>query len=766
MSKSSNNGISTDYMDKLVENYADLGMEIRELSSVLSQNATILKESTSAFKKFEASKKTEKDALTLAKNLIKTRYDVGKIDLGVETTKISNLAAEKFAQKLAPILQKTLASPNGKNYSSRAMTIIDNFYTSGVFQSMRDEQRGAKSNQLFFRNTLDNEKLSRMYNDFANKMGVKIDNFQYKLLTFFKGAGQSFKKTVVGLGKDLLDGLEKSKWVGGALRDTFRLVGLLGAQWMSRFGQLGRIMGGAFYVAMELAGPAMVNLLLRGLGKLLPLILGGMGRVGGALGWGNLAGLAIGGAGAVMAYNAARDSERKGLGENANAYRVGGTVMGAGALSFGGAAVASGVGVVASGLGASGVATTAAGIAGALGPIGIALVAIGGVVAGIAHLYKRHYEKEMEHFYGTKEYYEKVLSDMAELTDEQKAMTGLQGTMAGPGSAGYASSDQGEYVTYGKMKVSKRDKSILNLHELSQKEASAAIQAYEAADPEGFNSLYEWVDSKHADLASFETDAVKFDHNGNKIAALGKKGQSREIDEFRKYLTKYLRGQGYEYGEASRIAGTYMMSSGKATGSNKYHTPGSEGSRYKTHFDQYGRTIDIIGEGMNTFGGKALAAFYSTGTRGYKVNVEQEGEGKSTGVHAHINPAKNVMSMAAQLNAEKYDKAMEKQRAIAAQNTIGVGNILKEVDKKAYEYVTSGTPVLTEQGRKNREEVYARELKKRGITLDTVDSTDVQAYSRMNNGQKEFAFMDDSGNVTWMIQKHAILYLQQYGANY
>jgi hypothetical protein len=107
-------------------------MEIRELSSVLSQNATILKESTSAFKKFEASKKTEKDALTLAKNLIKTRYDVGKIDLGVETTKISNLAAEKFAQKLAPILQKTLASPNGKNYSSRAMTIIDNFYTSGV----------------------------------------------------------------------------------------------------------------------------------------------------------------------------------------------------------------------------------------------------------------------------------------------------------------------------------------------------------------------------------------------------------------------------------------------------------------------------------------------------------------------------------------------------------------------------------------------------------------------------------------------------------
>lgn len=757
MSKSSgNDDINTIFMDKIIEASMNLGLKLDDISETMAKNTAIQEKIARETDKFKNSKRSEKDAEAMVKGMLKGVVDVMRVDYGVEPTKKLSASIDILAAKFAPLIA---ALKDFEKYEKRIATTGVNYLASGALESIKGAERGVKTSQLYFKNTLDNEKMKGIYDDFAKKIGAHFDSAQYKILNFFQGAGQNLKKTIVGLGKDLLEGLEKSKWVGGALRDTFRLLGLIGGQWFSQFGQIGKKVGAAFYVAMELAGPQLVRLLLTGLGKLLTTILPGIlnmaGKAGGALGWGNVAGAIAGTAGAAWAFNEAKDSERRSMQENANAYRVGGVTMGAGAVAFGGAGIATVLG--------------ATSIAAALGPIGIALLAIGGTVAGIAALYKAHKQKEMEHFYGTREYYDKVLAGMAELSDEEKAMTGMQGTMAGPGSAGYRAADNNnDYVMYGKMKVSKRDKSILNLHELSQKEASASLQAYEKADPEGFHSLYEWVDAKHASLGSFETDAVKFDRSGNPVAALGKKGQSREIDEFRSYLTKYLKSQGYNYNEASRIASTYMMSSGKATGSNKYHTPGSEGSRYKTHFDQYGRTIDIVGEGMNTFGGKALAAFYSTGERGYKVNVEQAGEGKSTGVHAHINPAKNVMSMAAQLNAEAYDKAREEQRVAAQQNTIAVGNILKDVDPKAYERAKKDADRVawdySEEGL--RKESYIQELKKKGIALDTIGSTDVQAYSRTNNGQKEFAFMDDSGNVSWVMMKHAIRLIEQQGANY
>ena len=749
MSKGSNtDDINIAYLDKLTEAVVDMAAKLDKISPSYGAHGQLEKELSNLAKYVQSGDMTLKQML---KEGAAAQKNIRSVEYGLESTSKYNRTINMFIKLLE---EKIKDSEIDDVLIKKLTTAFENLDVTAILESEKIGQRGGKGAPL--KNVMDNEKLNRVNEDLAKRIGVSIDNAQYKLLTFFQGAGQNLKKTIVSIGKDLLEGLEKSKWVGGALRDTFRLIGLLGGQWLSQFGQWGKIAGAAFYVAMETFGPQLVHLLLTGLGKLLTTILPGIlnmtGKVGRALGWGNVAGAIAGTAGAAWAFNEAKDSERRSMQENANVYRVGGVTMGAGAVAFGGTGIATALG--------------ATSIAAALGPIGIALLAIGGTIAGIAALYKAHKQKEMEHFYGTKEYYDKVLAGMAELSDEEKAMVGLQGSMAGPGSAGYKAADNGDYVMYGKMKVSKRDKSILNLHELSQKEASASLQAYEKADPEGFHFLYEWVDAKHASLASFETDAVKFDKSGNKVAALGKKGQSREIDEFRSYLTKYLKGQGYSYDEASRIASTYMMSSGKATGSNKYHTPGSEGSRYKTHFDQYGRTIDIIGEGMNTFGGRALAAFYSTGERGYKVNVEQTGEGKSTGVHAHINPAKNVMSMAAQLNAEAYDKALEEQRAVAAQNTIAVGNILKDVDPKAYDYITKGTHDWTPQGRINREEAYAEELKKKGIALDTIGSTDVKAYSRVNEGQKEFAFMDDSGNISWVMMKHAIRLIEQQGANY
>lgn len=769
MSSSGKDSIDTRYMDKVVSNIGDLGLHVEDLSKTISQNAAMTKAYEDATKRFEKSEKTFEDAVKMFKAITDAYKKVLKVDYNIDATTKANASLELFGKKLA---EAVMILGDFEKYKGRFKTGIDNFFGTGVFESMRDETRGVKKNNLMFKGTLDNEKLKGIYNDFINKLGIKIDSAQYKLLSLGREMKRDAKKYMDSFGKSLLEGLEKSKWVGGALHDGLRLLGLLGAQFMSRFGQLGKVIGGAFYVAMEVAGPYIVDLFLRGLSRALPAILKGAWKVGSALGWGNVAGVAAGATGAYFAFKAAEDSDRKNMEGNAAAYRVGGTIMGAGAAAMGGAAVATGVSTVATAAGASGIAAGASGIAAALGPIGLILLGIGGAVAGIAFLYKKHKEKEMEHYYGTKEYYERVIQGLNDLSKEEKAIMGLQGTAQGPTEL---SPRNDEYVEYGsgktKLKVSKRDKSILNLHELSQKEASEALKAYEAADPTGFNSVYEWVDADHANFKSFKTDAVKFDEKGNKIAVLGKKGQSRELDEFRTFMAQYLIRQGKEREEAWSIANSYKLSSGKATGSNEVHTPGREDTQFKTHFDRYGRVIDVTGDYMNDLGKGTLKAFYEN--RGYKVKIEQKGEGKSTGVHAHIAPAKNVMPMAAQLNAEDYDK---KQEA----NVIAVGNILKSVDEEKYNKINKGLAQLgQEPGNEYRLELRAKDLYARnslytnaladkGITLQEVGDTGAKVFSRVDqsSGEREFAFIDatdDAGNVTWLQMDSAIAALSKLG---
>lgn len=751
MSKSSGkDDINTIFMDKIIEASMNLGIKLDDMSETMAKNTAIQEKIARETDKFKNSKRSEKDAEAMVKGMLKGVVDVMRVDYGVEPTKKLLASIDILAAKFAPLIA---ALKDFEKYEKRIATTGVNYLASGAFESMRGAERGVKSSQLYFKNTLDNEKMKSIYNDFAKRIGVQFDSAQYKIISFFQGAGQNLKKTIVGLGKDLLEGLEKSKWVGGALRDTFRLVGLLGANWLSQFGKLGKIMGGAFYVAMELAGPTLVKLLLQGVGK----ILLGLPKLFGAMGWGNVAGAAIGTAGAMWAFNEAGDSWKKGRKGNAITFGAGGAAMGAGAVAAGVAGIASLGATAAGALGATGLAGTLGGIAAALGPIGWTLIAIGAAVAGIAVLWKHHSEtiKKWAGKFGS--FVNKVIDFMALWNPVFKAIQWIRDFLSGnlgkggSGNGGFLGlgsiggnnankgtgiadsiidNKKGNYVTYGKMKVSKRDGSILNLNELSQNEASEALQMYEKADPTSFHRVYEWLSGDKASLASHSTDAVK-KVNGKTVAALSAKGTSQEIDELRSLLV----------GMSPEKAAEFVQTSGKLTGSNTQHGVGG----WHSHNNAYGLGRDLAGGSSWTARDyldnyEVVKKYYNA--RGFEVNLERPGQGKSTGWHYDIKPMKNIRPEGAQENFENYDRARATETTT---KMMGISEVVKSLDtedkRRFAEELKKVKAGSSEELAKKEEAI----LNKMGIY------SDVSTHSWMRNTANgtESLWYDAAGNARW-----------------
>lgn len=286
------------------------------------------------------------------------------------------------------------------------LSAVNTFYNKNLNDSNNKEKAGKKGSLKGFEGN-ENKELKTILAEMRKDSGAMgaIDSSMRKVVDFFEGP--KLKKTLSAVGADLIDGLEKSKWIGGGFRDTFKLLGLMGAQWLSQFGALGRMMGAALYVAMETFGPQLVKLLLqgmgtltmgllRGLGTLLTGALRGVGRlligIPKFLGLGATAGTAIGVTGALWAFNEAKDSEKKGRQGNANSFKVGGGYMAAGAGVALTAGIASGTAGILGAAGATGAAGIATTIAGFLGPIGWTLIGIGAAIAGLAALWKYHGE--------------------------------------------------------------------------------------------------------------------------------------------------------------------------------------------------------------------------------------------------------------------------------------------------------------------------------------------------------------------------------------
>lgn len=671
---------------------------------------------------------------------------------------------KKEMQRQLNAVKKYASSPTG-NVSQTEITnkLIKDIET--LLKASQDASR--KGEELYFKNVssgkIEKEILKEIKESLYGKRNGflgKIDDTTEKLLDFLGEQKKEAKKDLKNLGKDLLEGLEKSKFVGGALSDTFKLLGLLGASWLSQFGQLGRILGGAFYIAMATAGPLLVSLLLKGMGKLIPLAFrGGFNLIKGLFkGGGKLGTFFSAGAGGV-AQGASRVINTpwgpmvdkagvfaKGASNASNAskaLRVGkiatGAVKGIGGLVAGlaleaGANKAVDLGAnakLAHGLSGAGQGAITGAMLGSVIPVigtGVG-AAIGTVVGGLSGVIKGHFidqrkkQDELLMIQNENKGFWKNLLDWLKNSKLGKWLSGDSSSGGGSSrnsrvevpygaevKSTSARADEKGARTIGNLKVAK-DGSVLNISDMTQDQASAALQAYEKADPTGFNNVYEWADAGHASLGSFQTDAVK-KVNGKKTGALMYKGASSDLDALRDSLIK----AGMDPSKANALAFT----SGRMTGSNTRH---SGKGKWKSHDNQYGLGFDLGAGGKwsqedyDEYMGM-VKQFYAD--RGFDVYYEKAGQGKSSGMHFDVKPHKNIRTPGAIKN-------LEDQKAIAEKHSITAMDLVQKLE---------GTDRMKEIGKgnysKSQEEfgkLYEDELKKYGISsVKGADGKDKWVY--------------------------------------
>ena len=374
----------------------------------------------------------------------------------VGTLKDANNINKTELNKIAEYVKKTLSSNYGVQYTqqfkdlisefkSAAKVAIDkkeqidatklvaglsNIVSTAISQSLMAEKRGDKKGALLKNTTEANAKA--LAEEIAKKLGLEgaLDRGIDKVLAFLGVTNKDNQKKQKNLMEDLVDALGKGR-LGKIGQDIFRIVGFMGARWLSQFGQFGKIMGGLFYVAMESFAPILANLLVTGMGKLitgmiLPGLQGAVGSICRAI-WGSKL---VQGAGARIGTiihdlsgkeisPALQMLSGKGAEKAIGAAKVGGLgLVGTGALIgagwAGGEAVdswkqgkkgnAAALGIGAGLMGAGGLAALASifvpAIGGALAiplaPIAIGVAALGAVVGGLSFWWKKAHQEDKE----------------------------------------------------------------------------------------------------------------------------------------------------------------------------------------------------------------------------------------------------------------------------------------------------------------------------------------------------------------------------------
>ena len=255
---------------------------------------------------------------------------------------------------------------------------------------------------------------SSMAKDIAEEINKKLglasefNSFRYKMEAFFGKHYSEAKKNLKSFGEDLIEGLSKNKFVGGALHDTFRLIGLIGGRWLSQFGQLGKILGASFYIAMEAFGPKLAGLIVKGLGNVIGKAFLGLGKtvwsaatmVAGFVGNG-LGNLSAKGLGSIAELGTAVTRGEKVLAAGKVAGGIGGGALGLGGAYLAGKEAvkdwksghrgrATSFGIGAGFLGAGGIAAIASLFTAVAAPFVAPLLAIGVAIAGLTALWKKY----------------------------------------------------------------------------------------------------------------------------------------------------------------------------------------------------------------------------------------------------------------------------------------------------------------------------------------------------------------------------------------
>ena len=565
----------------------------------------------------------------------------------VGTLKDANNINKTELNKIAEYVKKTLSSNYGVQYTqqfkdliaefkSAAKVAIDkkeqidatklvaglsNIVSTAISQSLMAEKRGDKKGALLKNTTEANAKV--LAEEIARKLGLEgaLDRGIDKVLSFLGVTNKDNQKKQKNLMDDLVDALGKGR-LGKIGQDIFRLVGFMGARWLSQFGQFGKIMGGLFYVAMESFAPILAEVMMRSIGKLIvtwggnivAAIWGSMmklnplkwsrtfgqpyAKVGGRIVSGTRLGLigtglaaAVGGtAGAAWAAGEASDSWKKGRIGNAAALGLGAGIMGAGALAG-----------IASLIPAVGTAVVAA-LGVPLAPIAAGVVAIGAAIAGIAFWWKKTHREDKEKDKEEKSWWQNFIDWIKDHWPfgggrDNNGPTTFPGGNVPTGIQTYNTGSRGSTAQllsgktdirghlspkkmteedwkkadtldpiYGKMGE------IVNLGQMSRKRAMEVVKADIAK--KGDKSYYEALTADVADLGSFGTD-IPFAAKGT-------------MDRF-KALKAQMIADGVKGAENAKITSAIGT-----LGSRQQMSPHTYKDSIFGHFGSNATTIDIV----------------------------------------------------------------------------------------------------------------------------------------------------------------------------
>jgi hypothetical protein len=264
MSKSNNNDsdISSKYIEFLINAIGDTNTSIQALSNNYKNS---LREQRKNYEDLiKAFNKGEISSDKLAKGFAQALKTVQSVDYGMRRTERYNDSAKDFFDKLAKEIDGKKITETLLDKIESALTNLD---MTALTQSYKENEKGTKN--ALFKNVKDNDKLKDVNTDLANKIGAKLDDVTFKLMSFLGQQDKERTKKTRGFVDDLIEGLAKNKFIGGAIKDTITLLGLLGGTWLSKhFGKLGDILAGGFFALTQVIATILPALIIGGIANI------------------------------------------------------------------------------------------------------------------------------------------------------------------------------------------------------------------------------------------------------------------------------------------------------------------------------------------------------------------------------------------------------------------------------------------------------------------------------------------------------------------
>ena len=500
---------------------------------------------------------------------------------------------------------------------------VENLLTELRVITKRKEAGG--SGEIYFNPKVQRDLNKKWDEEILEKMNKKqkslFDDARDGITSFM--GGEYYKKNVKALktlSSDIVQGLAANKFIGGGIKDSIRLMGLLAAQKAKKLPG-GKFIAPVVYGFFEALAPLLTTVIISAIGigitKAFPGLLTGLisgsklknlFQVAGGASKARTVGTAgtfvlngkeyttAAGASKVSSLSAGKTANIAGTGLKAGlktGLKKALPVVGVG-LDAINAYVAAKEGNVASAvlstLGAiTAIGTVIAGAVGAGGPLILILGALS-VISSFLGSWKRTSEQSQKELNETvRDIREETLGDkIKELASNvggavkegiQDVKTGaenltdrVRSTMGLPTRAEIKDEKAVEQI--GSLGINKYG-AMTNIRQMDKMQASEAVRAYMRTDPERFKRGYELVDNKYAYVSQFKNDLALRDEQGRPVQAVLSAGASGNLE----FMWDALEAAGMKRDRAELMKYT----AGRAT----------KDSSHKTHNDLFNMITDL-----------------------------------------------------------------------------------------------------------------------------------------------------------------------------